>query len=330
MTTAHFYAIWSTAPGHRRVVEEFSAATGQPLRKVVGLPPTDSPYELVQGPDGWIWYSRSTGPILQSNVAGGDPKPDSCSGAVVRLDPADGRHVVVLGSPRSEFLGRAVPSPDGRYLAYVAGPCARSFMNLHYVVRDLLTGSQWNVASGARVCHDLSGPAWVPARDELVFGYGPSSLGPSASQSMGYGICQGARADVLALSAARQPASIDSARTARARKGCGYVEAVADAWGFLALEQCGHVGLGAASLVQLTSALAISGSWHLPPAADGTTLSVSPDGKRVLVDEYEAPIYSGTRTVHQATDWIEVFDGQLLRLVRRLPDATSSITGACW
>ena len=331
MTTAHFYAIWSTARARSPVVEEFSAATGRPIRRVLSLPASELRAGLlVQGPGGWLWYTNATGPVLQNNTAGGDPKPNSCSGAVIRIDPITGAETTVLRSPTSQWLGAAVPSPDGRYVAFEAAPCARSFMNAHMVVRDLATGREWDVSAGARVCHDLSPASWVAPGTSLVLGYGPSSLGPKSLSGEGFGMCQSPAPDELAVVGSLRAFSIGSARTVRAARGCGYVEAVADAWGYLALEECGGYNLGPDALVQLSSRLAVTGRWRLPPEADGTSLAVSPNRSLVLVDEYEAPAYSGTATVRQAAEWIEVFNGHRLTVVTHLPDASSSIESACF
>jgi hypothetical protein len=78
--------------------------------------------------------------------------------------------------------------------------------------------------------------------------------------------------------------------------------------------------------VQLNERFEVTGRWKLPFGQDGTSLSVSPNGQLVLVDEYESPSYM----VRHATDWVEVFNGSGLRLVTRVLDAKESISGAVW
>jgi len=336
VNTSHFYAIWSTAPAHTPVIEEFSVKTGQPIRAVASvLASALWVGDLVQAPDGWIWFTESSGPRLRNDTAGGDPEPNSCSGAAVKLDPGTGRQTVVFHTPRAVWFDAAVPSPNGRFVAYQTGPCARSYFNAHFVIRDLRTGRQWSIGQDARTCHDLSWAAWTPDGQTLLFGYGPSALAAGVASQEGYGTCQASEPDELATVSALSPASIRSVSLTAAPKGCGYVEGVSDTWGILALETCGGIGLGGyglgrSAVVQLSSRLEVIGRWRLPPGQDGTSLSVSPNRRLVLIDEYEAPIYAGTRTVQQQMDWIAVFNGSRLHVIRSVPDATDSISGAVW
>jgi len=335
ITTSHFFAIWNTAPDHTPVVEEFSAVTGKPIRQVARLPGASGSGwagHLVQAQDGWIWFSESRGPRYRSDTAGGDPAPNSCSGAAVEFDPATGKEIVVFRTPRSVWFGAAVPSPNGRYVAYETGPCARSYFNAHIEVRDLRSGRQWSIGEDARVCHDLSSVTWTPDSARLVFGFGPSALGSTQLAGMGYGVCAESKQDELANVSALRPASMHSVSLTPAPAGCSYVEAAPDAWGVLALEACGDAGgdLGRDAIVQLNARLSVIGRWRLPPQADGTSLSVNPNGRLVLIDEYEAPIHQGLRTVQQQMDWIELFSGSRLHLVRRVLDGSDSISEAVW
>jgi hypothetical protein len=163
----------------------------------------------------------------------------------------------------------------------------------------------------------------------LVFGYGPSAVADAKNYD-GRGYCLTPKQPELAVMPGLSAASIRSATLAKAPPGCGYVRAVPDAWGVLAVEGCGANDLGATMLVQLNGELKISGHWRLPSRQDGTSLSVSPGGHLALIDEYEAPGYSGSSTVRQATDWVEVFNGSRLHVLRRTLDARASISSAVW
>jgi hypothetical protein len=334
VSTSHFYAIWSVGPPSAEpVIEEFSAETGRPIREVARLRDSSGwgSGDLVQGSGGWIWYSESKGPRERSKANGGDPAPNSCAGAAIKLNPATGQTSVVFRTPPSVWFSGAVPSPTGRYVVYETGQCNRSYFNAHFVVRDLVTGREWEIGADAAICHSFSLPAWASG-GKLVFGYAPSEVRKGQSNKYGYGFCLAPGQPELARVAALSSASIRSATLTRAPSSCGYLQAVPDAWGVLALEACALGGagpandLGATSLVQLNGRFEVTGRWKLPFGQDGTSLSVSPNGQLVLVDEYEAP----SHMVRQPTDWVEVFNGSGLRLVTRVLDAKESISDAVW
>jgi hypothetical protein len=95
------------------------------------------------------------------------------------------------------------------------------------------------------------------------------------------------------------------------------------------VETCGHDGLGPASLVQLNSQLVPTSRFDLAPGSDRTTLAADPTGRLVLVDEYEAPEYTGPAgTTHGPVDWIQIFDGTRLELVARTAADTQELRSA--
>jgi hypothetical protein len=237
----------------------------------------------------------------------------------------------VFRTPPSVWFSGAVPSPTGRYVVYETGQCNRSYFNAHFVVRDLLTGREWEIGADAGICYSFSLPAWASG-GKLLFGYAPSEVPKGQSDKYGYGFCLAPGQPELAVVAALSSASIRSATLTRAPSSCGYLQAVPDAWGVLALEACALGGagpandLGATSLVQLNGRFESTGRWKLPFGQDGTSLSVSPNGQLVLVDEYESP----SHIVRQPTDWVEVFNGSGLHLITRVLDAKERISDAVW
>lgn len=50
----------------------------------------------------------------------------------------------------------------------------------------------------------------------------------------------------------------------------------------------------------------------------------------MLIDEYESPIYAGPRNLQRETEWIEVFNGSHLRLIRRVPGASPDVSEGIW
>jgi hypothetical protein len=332
VTTSHFYAVWSVTPSGQQVIEEFSAATGQPTRDVLNLPNqihAEPASDLVQASNGWIWFTMTSGPADKYKGYGPFvPVPNSCSGRVVRLNPETGQVKTVFRTPRSVLLDAAVPSPNGRYVVYQAAPCDQALNNSHFVVRDLATGRQWNIGEDARVCHDLSAAAWTADSDDLVFTYGPSSVAAGATANWGYGSCPMANPDELATVSALHPVSIRSVSLTAAPKGCQYVDAVTDAWGALAFESCGGLMNSRTSVVQLTEHSKVIGRWGLGPSWDGISLSASPNGRLVLIGEYNVELDAATGTNHP-TYGVEVFNGTHLRLIRRFPTA-DTVREAVW
>jgi hypothetical protein len=155
---------------HRTALERFSLRDGRRLGVVARLPAgpgieVSSPHALPGGP---VWLTISTGPKYRSGVAGGDPAPDSCSGRVERLDPADGKSTVVLRVPSSALITDAVPSPNGRLVVMPGGGCSTSFFNEHLIVEDLKTHKRWTIGADATPCHALFDAAWSANSSQLV------------------------------------------------------------------------------------------------------------------------------------------------------------------
>jgi hypothetical protein len=338
VSTAHFYAIWSVGPySAKSVIEEFSARNGRPIRMVAKLRDSSGwgSGGLIQGPDGWIWYSESKGPLARGRGAGGNPEPNSCGGAAMKMNPQNGQSFVVFRTPPSVSFSGVVPSPSGRYVVYETGQCNRSYFNTYFVVRDLVTGRRWSIGADAGVCHGFSAPAWT-SDGRFIFGYAPSLVRQGQAHEYGYGFCLAPAQPELAVISATSPTSIRSATLMQAPRHCGYLEAVPDAWGVLALKACALGGagpyndIGATALVQLNAHFKVTGRWNLPPGQDGTSLAASPNGRLILIDEYEAPGHYGLRTVRQPLDYVEVFNGSRLHLVTRVLDAKERISEAIW
>lgn len=335
-TAVAFVSQWQPRAGENQVVlERFSLRTGEPsatLEKLPGWPVSVSDPGVSH--DASLWMAVSTGPRYRSNVAGGDPAPDSCTGTVMRFAPVRRRNVTVLRVPRSELVTAAVPRGDGRQLATLEGGCASSFFNQHIVVRDLRAHRRWSIGADAAPCHELSRPAWSPDGSKLVFAYGASTL-PPHSKYVPDSICTEPRPSDLAVVAAGRPTRISTWTLIPPSSGCSFQSAAFDGRGIVAIEGCsrgappaaaGNTDLGDADLVQLDEHDRVVGRLALKRGSDVGTVATDPRGGTVLVSENQA----GNQRI-AAFDWVWAFDGRRLRPVGRYPnDASPVITAEPW
>lgn len=191
------------------------------------------PPNLVQASSGWIWLTGATGP--RGKYAGYGPfipTPDSCPGAVLRLDPKTEQVTTVFRTPPSVWPDMAVPSPNGRYFAYEMTPCDRSYFNTQLAVRDLVTGRKWGIGQNAQVCHNPFPPAWTTDSRRRVFTYGPSALTGHVPANGRVSFCAAWRPDEPGTVSALHAASIKTVSLTAAPRGCGDTKSVVDAWGF--------------------------------------------------------------------------------------------------
>jgi hypothetical protein len=340
LSSSVFYGEWYPGPSDRYVIEQFAASSGAPLRKIASLPRGVS--DLYRGTNGSLWWSVSGG---SSSCPAGAlecyPKPDTCHDEFESLT-SSGAIQVALRLPDSVEARDPVPDPRGGEVAFIEGVCTHSAENEHIVVRNLRTGAQWSIGANAKVCHLLSPPAWNSNGSRLVFAYGPS-LVTSSTNELGLGEmgCLAPAPGALVTVAANASSSTTTWHLASADAGCGYTSAVFDAWGVAAVETCGaNGGLGDAYLVQLTNTLARVARFVLAPGSNPTTLSASPSGTLVLIDEYEST-GGGNSGVPEDTVvppgeqpgpyiWVETFDGKGLHVIRRWGNISVNLWGLTW
>jgi hypothetical protein len=318
-----FVAQW--ASGGFTGVEQFSARSGRPIGPVASVPSSADASGPVRAEDGALWLTVTTGPDYRNDTAGGDPAPDSCDGEVERLDPRTSATQVELAAPRSILIGEAVPSPDGRRIAFLAGGCAASYFDAHIVVRDLTSRRQLSIGAAAARCHAVSAVSWSPDGSRLVFAYAPAN--PAAGPPPPQGTCTEPEAGELAVVPASRPtAQISRADLTPARSGCEYDSAVFDSLGVAAIETCGPPGyLGSAHVVQLDRRMRRQGSATLVPGADGATISIDPRTGQMLISEYEIP--QDTPSGQPEND-IWTFDGRRVHLIRTYTTADGDPTDA--
>jgi hypothetical protein len=131
------------------------------------------------GRDGNVWVTYSKGPAVSQVGFGPEfPKPDSCANAVVEwnLQGATPRATVYQRTGDDVLLGQAVPSPDGRLLAYTEQPCELEFSGLYLRVTNLSSGKSWTIGQGLPGCHVLTTPAWSADGTQLLEGYAAANL----------------------------------------------------------------------------------------------------------------------------------------------------------
>ena len=312
---------WDMKKQPKEVLEAFSLTDGQPLGTVSGVPSSGH-----RASDGTLWYTLAQQPCYPGGGLSG-PAADTCGGSVVRFDPISGRSSTIFQAPSSQTLEDAVPSPDGKRFVYRSGRCDTAFMNEHLVVRDLATGAESTIGAMATPCHFISTASWSRDGSNLAFTFAPSVL-RSDTTFVPHATCESPGPGVVAVVPA-SGSEIGEAGTASPETGCSYTYAVFNRAGIVAVEACGEHQLGPAWLVQLNSHLEPAARFELAPGSDPTTLAVDASGSRVLVNEYESPVYGGPPgTNHDPVDWIQLYDGRSLRLVLRNPGKDSSISSA--
>lgn len=324
---SNFLAQWTTR-ARGDVLELFSTKGGRALNEVVDLSHViGSPH--IEGPfrsgSGTVWLTKTSGPIATSDIAGGDPQPNSCSATVTALSPLTHRSTVVYRAPASVQFGDAVPNATGERFAYLDGGCSTGFMNAHVVIRSTSSGAQVTIGSHALPCHVISTPSWSPNGSLLTFAYSPSVL-TLGSQFVPRGYCQAPAAGEIAVVSTSRSSEIVAGELTKAPPGCQYTQSAFDSPGMVAVESCGPVGSSSTYLVQLNSHRTVILRIALKPNSDPTSLSVSPNGSYVLVNEYQAGALPG----NDPLDWVWVFDGHHLKVIGRYLDSSESVSSASW
>jgi hypothetical protein len=134
--------------------------------RVVGLS-LDRPGNL------WVTYSR--GPVYRNGTAGGDPLPGSCANEIAIVHATTGRVTAFLRTGDDVLISGAVPSPDGRLLAYRESGCATGYFDSYLRVTELSTGRSWTIGRGLPRCHLITGPSWSTDGQRLLAGYAPAT-----------------------------------------------------------------------------------------------------------------------------------------------------------
>lgn len=324
----YFMAQWITHR-HGPTLELFSSKTGKPVGSIANLWPNRVAVTPVgphrAGRDN-VWLTTTTGPVYRSDIAGGDPAPNSCNATVSVLDPFTHTTSVLWRAPHSSFVQDVVPSSSGKRYVLVTGGCNTSFDNTHLVVATVGSTSTVTIGLHETPCHVVSVPSWNENGTSLTFAFSPSALKPSTTTTLPLGVCQAPGPGEIAIVSSWRSGSIESGRLIKAPSGCQFVESAFDAQGIVAAETCGPMLTSTTDLVQLTADGVVEHRVALKPNANPIWLSVSPSGRSVLVNEYQANALPGNNPL----DWVWTFDGHSLKVVGRYFDANDSVRSAAW
>jgi hypothetical protein len=245
------------------------------------------------------------------------PVPNTCTSVIERINPAGGSVTTILDARRSVTYTDAVPSPDGRQLALIGGPCRPA--GTYVTVRDLATGREWTLGADVQRCTGV-GPAvaWNTDGTKLLFPYAPETGRPPRNPNF----CVGARLPGLVIAAAHRTSSSRTWKVIHADRRCGFLYGVFDPQGIAAVEGCDY-GRPARSGVDVFTGdaflLQLSGPTHrvvdrvkLKLGFDGGGVVEDPRTGSVLISEYQA-----ANNGPHPYNWVWAFAHGRLRLVHR-------------
>jgi hypothetical protein len=237
---------------------------------------------------GELWITLSTGPRCSSDINGCGPLPGTCRSEILVANPATGAVRTVLQGGDNELISDAVPSSDGRRVAFLHSGCADFFFTNDLVVRDVSTGQQTVIGGDLPPCHVLAQPHWSTDSSRLAVVYGPASTAPSPGA--GYGSCSAPLPSSLVLVSASASQPTITGRTAPADPGCDTQTGVPTANGYVAIEHCGSAPSfidGTVEMVSYNDNFKAVARTPLGPCEDGASLAVDRTGQDVLVSTYQ-------------------------------------------
>ena len=303
--------------------------TGAVVRRL--LPASDSSGMQVSGlaldraRDLWITYSK--GPAYGGDVAGGDPRPDTCANEIDEVHAGTGRVTVFLRTGDNVLISGARPSPDGTRLVYTESACA-AYFDAHLRVTDLGSGRSWTIGQSLPRCHLLTSPAWSANGRDLLVGYDPpGQTGYSGPQGTCPAWSAGRLVQLDALTS--QPGLTGT--TMRADPGCQITSVAAGTGGaMLAIEGCGAVPDytdGPARLLVLSASTHPVRRLSLGTCTDGNDLAVNQAGTSTLISAY---LYCNPPGHPGPVTRLWEYHDRTLRLITSIPGDTSGASMMSW
>lgn len=283
----------------------FEASSGRPVRWLLSEPYHGMSVDATAVDRvGRVWVTLTSGPVCTSDIASCGPKPNSCAGEVITLDPSTDSTATVLTASPGELIADAQPSPDGRYLAYLDGRCDRSYFNQYIRVRNLATGTSQTIGAGLAPCHDLGSLSWRADGTQLAVVYGRSRVNKATAPKYdGVGTCRDPAPSGLTVLAALTAQPGANGPTATADAGCEITAATATRTGYAAIEGCGHPSSylsGPVRLLRYSPQLRPTASTSLGRCVDGAALRADDTGTVLLGATYQfcnPPGKPGPKTV---------------------------------
>ena len=271
-----------------------------------------------------MWITTTGGPECTSNVAGCGPLPNSCNATVTVLNPTTHLATVVLQTPHSELFSDAVPNADGQRFAYLVGNCT-SYEKQHVVIANLANSSTVSIGLNTTRCHFITRPSWSSDGSRLTFTYSPPAP-TNGTFSLGPAFCDNPDVREVAIVPTSHSSVITTKELTKAPPGCSYAVSAFNSFGVVAVETCGALGKSATFLTQMNGRGKVLRQYKLQPNSDPTSLSVTPNGLYVLVNEYQANALSDG----YAIDWVWVYNGHSLRFVAQYQDSNNEVRSASW
>lgn len=331
----------SCACNDHTALVQFSLRDGRRLGALATLaafnPPAFQVSDPHPAPPGSFELTFSRGPLCQQPPGGGvsfgpcNPQPNTCTSVVERINLLAGSITTVLNAPNTQTVTDAIPSPNGRRLVLIGGPCrpARRYLT----VRDLASGRQWTLGADVPRCTWIGpGAAWSPDGTRLIFPYAPVIGRPPSNPEF----CNGTRLPGLVIAAADRNSTSHSWTVIHADRHCGFLYGVFDPQGIAAVEGCDYgqpPGSGADPHLGDAFLLQLSGPRHqviqrlaLKRGFDGGTVVEDPRTGTVLISEYQA----ANDGVHPY-NWVWAYANGTLRLIHRYDeDDAPEITAEPW
>jgi hypothetical protein len=314
-------------PNGSQYVAVSDMATGAVVRDL--LPATTADGMQVTGlaldHAGNLWITYSSGPFYRTNVANGDPRPDSCANQVDVVHAGSGRVTVALRTDDNVLISDAEPSPDGQDIMYQESGCT-GYETSYIQIQSLSSEQHWSIGQALPDCHLLSGVAWSTSGGSLLMDYGPA--GPPYSHVPSPAACaQWSPGRLVQVQAAKDQPSL-TGTTVLADPGC-QIDAVAgtEGGGALAVEGCG----GAPSYITGTVNLLVIGPdgqidqrFPLGACVDGAQIATNQAGTAAMIEAY----FSCTSSAQVTRLW-EYRDGALHRVLS-IPGDGGALSLLAW
>lgn len=188
---------------------------------------------------GRVYVALGTGPACSSDVAGCGPRPATCGGRVLRLDPVTGDEATVLTVPADVGLWGVAVSPDASHLATTQSDCLLSFGDRHVFVTSSDSRSSWSIGAGLPNCHSLADVHFTADGRHLSAVYAPAATADYSGPS---GTCaaNGPSTLVTVPALSSQPGWDGAAE--QLPRGCVITSAAPSSQGFLQLRLCNPSG----------------------------------------------------------------------------------------